>query len=120
MTNHFEDAGSDTRKCPLSGVKRTSRFKGVMSAFDPKRTDIFRHLFCAAVVPQVAWNRGSSRSNRNDMSKDTLDGRGPQKFCVAGTLSMTPRDQYLLPFLVLVRKGTVVTRKSSRYRGRGR
>jgi ATP-dependent DNA ligase len=24
--------------CPLSGVKRTSRFKGVMSANDPKRT----------------------------------------------------------------------------------
>ena len=25
-------------KCPLSGVKRTSRFQGAMSAFDPKRT----------------------------------------------------------------------------------
>jgi hypothetical protein len=24
--------------CPLSGVKRTSKFKSVMSAFDPKRT----------------------------------------------------------------------------------
>ena len=30
------------------------------------------------------------------MSKDTLEGRGAHKFCVAGTLSMTPRDQYLL------------------------
>jgi hypothetical protein len=25
-------------KCPLSGVKRTSRFEVAMSAFDPKRT----------------------------------------------------------------------------------
>ena len=25
-------------RCPLSGVKRTSRFQGVMSAFNPKRT----------------------------------------------------------------------------------
>ena len=25
-------------KCPLSGVKRTSRFDGVISAYDPKRT----------------------------------------------------------------------------------
>jgi hypothetical protein len=25
-------------RCPLSGVKRTSKFKRVMSAFDPKRT----------------------------------------------------------------------------------
>jgi hypothetical protein len=25
-------------ECPLSGVKRTSRFQSVMSAFDPKRT----------------------------------------------------------------------------------
>jgi len=25
-------------QCPLLGVKRTSRFQGVMSAFDPKRT----------------------------------------------------------------------------------
>ena len=25
-------------ECPLSGVKRTSKFKSVMSAFDPKRT----------------------------------------------------------------------------------
>jgi integrase len=29
---------SDVRQCPLLGVKRTSRFQGVMSAFDPKRT----------------------------------------------------------------------------------
>ena len=25
-------------ECPLSGVKRTSKFKSVTSAFDPKRT----------------------------------------------------------------------------------
>jgi hypothetical protein len=25
-------------ECPLLGVKQTSRFQGVMSAFDPKRT----------------------------------------------------------------------------------
>ena len=25
-------------QCPLSGVKRTSKFKSVTSAFDPKRT----------------------------------------------------------------------------------
>ena len=30
------------------------------------------------------------------MSKDTLDGRGAHKFCVAGTPFMTPRHQYLL------------------------
>jgi hypothetical protein len=26
--------------CPLLGVKRTSRFQGIMSAFDPKRTSV--------------------------------------------------------------------------------
>ena len=26
------------RECPLSGVKQTSKFKSVTSAFDPKRT----------------------------------------------------------------------------------
>jgi hypothetical protein len=29
---------SRARQCPLSGVKRTSRFRDVMSAFDPKAT----------------------------------------------------------------------------------
>ena len=47
-------------------------------------------------MPSVAWNRGSGRYNRNDMSKDTFDRRGPRKFCVAGTLFIIPRDQYLL------------------------
>jgi hypothetical protein len=40
--------------------------------------------------------RGSSRCNWNDMSKNTLYGLGPHKFGVAGTLYMTPRDEYLL------------------------
>jgi hypothetical protein len=30
--------------CPLSGVKRTSKFKSVTSAFDPKRTFQSRYL----------------------------------------------------------------------------
>ena len=30
-------------QCPLLGVKRTSKFAGVMSAFDPKRT------FCSSL-----------------------------------------------------------------------
>jgi hypothetical protein len=34
---HFGRSGG-TRRCPRSGVKRTSRFQGVMSASDPKRT----------------------------------------------------------------------------------
>ena len=72
-----------------------------MSAFDPKRTLSDTLCFrCPAStgnrMHDTAWNRGSSRCNRNDMSKDTLDGRGAREFCVAGTLSMTPRDQYLL------------------------
>jgi hypothetical protein len=29
-----------TAECPLSGVKRTLRFQGAMSAFDPKRTSL--------------------------------------------------------------------------------
>jgi hypothetical protein len=33
--------GNCAGECPLSGVKRTSKFKSVTSAFDPKRT--FRH-----------------------------------------------------------------------------
>jgi hypothetical protein len=28
--------------CPLSGVKQTSQFKGVTSAYDPKRTSASR------------------------------------------------------------------------------
>jgi hypothetical protein len=45
----------------------------------------------------TAWNRGSSRCNRNNTSKDTLNGLGPHKFGVAGTLyKMTARDEYLL------------------------
>jgi hypothetical protein len=31
----YWDGGEE---CPLSGVKRTSKFKSVTSAFDPKRT----------------------------------------------------------------------------------
>jgi hypothetical protein len=31
------------RRCPLLGVKRTSRLIGAMSAFDPKRTLAFAH-----------------------------------------------------------------------------
>ena len=32
------------RRCPLMGVKRTSRFQGVTSAFDPKPTcGLLRH-----------------------------------------------------------------------------
>ena len=34
-------------ECPLSGVKRTSEFYGVMSACDPKRTSRSRHLLHA-------------------------------------------------------------------------
>src|SRR5262249_34523262 len=30
-------------ECPLSGVKRTSRLTGEMSAYDPKRTSDVRH-----------------------------------------------------------------------------
>ena len=33
-----------TQQCPLSGVKRTSKFESVTSAFDPKRT--FADLPC--------------------------------------------------------------------------
>ena len=29
---------SRATECPLLGVKQTSQFEGVMSAFDPKRT----------------------------------------------------------------------------------
>jgi hypothetical protein len=31
------------QQCPLLGVKRTSQFQSVMSAFDPKRTLAFPH-----------------------------------------------------------------------------
>ena len=32
------------QQCPLLGVKRTSRFQSLMSAFDPKRTSDWVHL----------------------------------------------------------------------------
>jgi hypothetical protein len=35
-------AKSSIPRCPLSGVKRTSRFERLMSAFDPKRTSANR------------------------------------------------------------------------------
>jgi hypothetical protein len=34
------------RLCPLLGVKRTSRFGAVISAFHPKRTVTMHHKFC--------------------------------------------------------------------------
>ena len=34
-------------ECPLSGVKRTSKFRSVTSAFDPKRTLGSRSMTCA-------------------------------------------------------------------------
>ena len=81
------------------GTKRTSLVAAHMSAFGGKAdiSNIFSALLLAGnQMHNVAWNRSSGRCNRNDMSKDTLDGRGEHKFCVAGTLSMIPRDQYLL------------------------
>jgi hypothetical protein len=39
------------RECPLLGVKRTSGFQGVMSAFDPKRHDRpFKQLLLADTI----------------------------------------------------------------------
>jgi hypothetical protein len=35
---HLADIETASAKCPLSGVKQTSRFQGAMPAFDPKRT----------------------------------------------------------------------------------
>ena len=37
-------------ECPLLGVKRTSKFEAVMSAYDPKRTLLFAKLFNADEV----------------------------------------------------------------------
>src|ERR1700746_3735501 len=36
--SQIENDRAVRKHCPLSGVKRTSRFQSVMSAFDPKRT----------------------------------------------------------------------------------
>jgi hypothetical protein len=40
---------SCVRQCPLSGVKRTSRFQGVMSAFDPPATSAHRAHIIALI-----------------------------------------------------------------------
>jgi hypothetical protein len=47
-------------ECPLSGVKRTSKFKSVTSAFDPNRTSVPSfggqsvHLFVLYVTRRIA------------------------------------------------------------------
>ena len=51
--------------CPLSGVKRTSRFQSVMSASDPKRTLRRASLSGCALVGPPIYRSDSTKVSRN-------------------------------------------------------
>src|SRR5262249_1597930 len=98
------------RGSPLSrsllGVKRTLLFAAHMSAFDPKRTWRLQCEMSASDPKRTLANTASVRlypvtgsqihdaarkpqpslGSWNDMSKDTLYGRGPHTFGVVGTI----------------------------------
>jgi hypothetical protein len=63
--------GGGVEECPLSGVKRTSQFDGVMSAYDPKRTLATDYLNEFAWAPTVRVNTG----RRRDYQVEFLDQR---------------------------------------------
>jgi hypothetical protein len=51
----LEHADIQVRQCPLLGVKRTSQFQGVMSAYDPKRTLAFPHGLMELGLDSWRW-----------------------------------------------------------------
>ena len=52
----------DALQCPLSGVKRTSRFDYAMSAFDPKRTSVNDGTMRALTWPRAVALRKELQS----------------------------------------------------------
>jgi hypothetical protein len=55
-------------ECPLSGVKRTSKFKSVTSAFDPKRTSTLWARRCELVREPRSLSERTARRPRFDPS----------------------------------------------------
>jgi hypothetical protein len=74
-----DPGGMQRRQCPLLGVKQTSAFDRVMSAFDPKRTSAIRpDRLCKAQArqpaPKFKWvARDAPRNCRILMRRMPLD-----------------------------------------------
>jgi hypothetical protein len=60
-------------ECPLSGVKRTSKFESVTSAFDPKRTSDWS---ISVAIGSGIFQRNNTREGRKDggiMASDNIN-----------------------------------------------